>query len=49
VKVGDVIVQRGTVHAWVNKSETETAKMLCFVLPSQAVEGVKGPKPVDKE
>ncbi|CZR50654.1 uncharacterized protein PAC_00528 [Phialocephala subalpina] len=41
VRPGDVLLQRGTKHAWVNHSLTETARMLCFVMPSQSVEGAK--------
>ncbi|MCJ1328484.1 hypothetical protein MMC10_005161 [Thelotrema lepadinum] len=38
---GEVLLQRGTKHAWVNPSETETARMLCFVVPCKAVEGAR--------
>ncbi|KAK3173251.1 hypothetical protein OEA41_006580 [Lepraria neglecta] len=41
IKQGDVLLQRGTMHAWKNPSGTETPRMLCFVLPSQPVEGAK--------
>ena len=41
IKSGDVLLQRGTMHAWRNPSATEAARMLCFVLPSQNIEGAK--------
>lgn len=41
LKEGDVLVQRGTMHAWKNPSTTESARMLCFVMPSHPVKGAK--------
>jgi len=41
IKQGDVLIQRGTKHYWVNKSSTEVARMLCYVMPSQPVDGAK--------
>lgn len=41
LKQGDILLQRGTKHAWVNPSSTESVRMLCFVLPSKPVEGAK--------
>lgn len=32
---GDVLIQRGTMHGWRNRSETEEARMIIVVLPSQ--------------
>ncbi|KAH7263033.1 hypothetical protein BKA59DRAFT_506052 [Fusarium tricinctum] len=43
LKRGDVAVQRATMHAWRNTSETEWARMLYVLLPSTA------PKVGDKE
>ncbi|KAL2047794.1 hypothetical protein ABVK25_011344 [Lepraria finkii] len=40
IKQSDVL-QRGAMHAWKNPSATEPARMLCFDLPSQPVEGAK--------
>ncbi|GAA5854276.1 hypothetical protein JCM9279_005105 [Rhodotorula babjevae] len=37
VKPGDIVVQRGTDHAWVNPSETEWARMVYVLLPSKPV------------
>jgi quercetin dioxygenase-like cupin family protein len=36
LKRGDVAVQRATMHAWRNTSETEWARMLYVLLPSTA-------------
>ncbi|GAA5984496.1 hypothetical protein JCM10908_003374 [Rhodotorula pacifica] len=36
-KQGDIIVQRGTDHQWVNPSETEWARMVYVLLPSKPV------------
>ncbi|KAF2185766.1 hypothetical protein K469DRAFT_687618 [Zopfia rhizophila CBS 207.26] len=33
LKRGDTIIQRGTMHAWRNRSETEWARMLFIILP----------------
>lgn len=38
---GDVVVQRGTMHCWVNTSETEWARMM-FVLMDCGKDGVEG-------
>ena len=37
MKRGDICVQRGTMHAWKNRSETEWARMLYVLQPSQPV------------
>ena len=37
LKVGDVFVQRGTIHKWINESETEWARMF-FVMLSESVQ-----------
>ncbi|KAL4876675.1 hypothetical protein BJY04DRAFT_222851 [Aspergillus karnatakaensis] len=34
---GDVAVQRGTMHAWRNTSDTEWARMLYVLLPAEGV------------
>ncbi|GAA5984611.1 hypothetical protein JCM10908_003423 [Rhodotorula pacifica] len=36
-KQGDVVVQRGTDHQWVNASETEWARMVYVLLPAKPV------------
>ena len=41
VKKGEVIIQRGTMHAWKNTSG-KLAKMVFFVLPSQPVQAADG-------
>ncbi|RJE21055.1 Cupin domain protein [Aspergillus sclerotialis] len=41
LKQGDVLIHRGTMHGWRNRSATETARMVCFVLPSEPIPGVK--------
>ncbi|TVY56427.1 hypothetical protein LSUE1_G008879 [Lachnellula suecica] len=41
IKQGEVLVQRGTKHYWVNPSATEPARMIAFVLPSKPVEGAE--------
>lgn len=33
LKCGDTIVQRGTMHAWKNRSETKWVRMVCVMLP----------------
>ena len=35
LKVGDVVVQRGNMHAWRNPSETEWARMFTVQLDSE--------------
>jgi quercetin dioxygenase-like cupin family protein len=40
LKRGDVCVQRGTMHAWRNPSETEWARMLFILQPCEPVEAV---------
>jgi quercetin dioxygenase-like cupin family protein len=35
---GDTIVQRGTMHAWRNPSETEWARVVFFILGAKPVE-----------
>lgn len=37
MKVGDICVQRGTMHAWRNTSQTEWARMLYVLQPCQPV------------
>ncbi|KDE07387.1 hypothetical protein MVLG_02427 [Microbotryum lychnidis-dioicae p1A1 Lamole] len=37
VNPGDVVVQRGTNHQWVNPSKTEWARMVYVLLPSKPV------------
>lgn len=43
LKRGDLAIQRGTMHAWRNKSQTEWARMLYFLQESEPLEvgGVK--------
>ena len=41
IKQGDVLVQRGTMHFWINPSKTESASILITVLPSRPVDGAK--------
>ncbi|PGH21415.1 hypothetical protein AJ80_03333, partial [Polytolypa hystricis UAMH7299] len=38
LKRGDVFVQRATMHAWHNDSETEIARMVVFVQPAAPLE-----------
>ena len=38
LKRGDVCVQRATMHAWRNLSQTEWARMLDILQPTQALE-----------
>ncbi|KAK4960498.1 hypothetical protein LTR10_003394 [Elasticomyces elasticus] len=38
MKRGDVAIQRGTCHAWRNMSDTEPARMIYVLLPSQPIE-----------
>ncbi|KAK3988419.1 oxalate oxidase GF-3.8 [Cladorrhinum sp. PSN332] len=38
LKVGDVVVQRGTLHAWRNASETEWARVVFFLVGAEPVE-----------
>ncbi|MCJ1292902.1 hypothetical protein MMC34_004455 [Xylographa carneopallida] len=42
MRVGDVAVQRGTMHAWRNKSETEWCRMVFVLIASE--EAVAGGK-----
>ncbi|KAL1305024.1 hypothetical protein AAFC00_003924 [Neodothiora populina] len=44
---GDVCVQRGTMHAWRNASQTEWARMMYVLQPSLPVE-IEG-KPLEEE
>ncbi|KAI9734997.1 MAG: hypothetical protein M1834_002079 [Cirrosporium novae-zelandiae] len=37
LRAGDVLIHRGTMHSWRNTSETETARMVVTVLPSEKV------------
>lgn len=34
LRQGDVFIQRGTLHGWKNHSTTQTARMVCFILPA---------------
>lgn len=38
LKLGDVMIHRGTNHCWRNPSETVAARMLCFLLPAEKIE-----------
>ena len=38
MKSGDICIQRGTMHAWRNMSETEWARMLFVLQPSKPLE-----------
>ncbi|KAK3677159.1 hypothetical protein LTR78_002697 [Recurvomyces mirabilis] len=38
MKQGDVAIQRGTMHAWRNLSDTEPARMIYVLLPAQEME-----------
>lgn len=38
LKRGDVCIQRGTMHAWRNTSETEWCRMLFVLQPSKPIE-----------
>ncbi|OCK73962.1 cupin domain protein [Lepidopterella palustris CBS 459.81] len=33
LKRGDTVIQRGTMHAWRNASQTEWVRMLCVLMP----------------
>jgi quercetin dioxygenase-like cupin family protein len=37
MKAGDICVQRGTMHAWRNTSQTEWARMLYVLQPCEPV------------
>jgi quercetin dioxygenase-like cupin family protein len=37
-KKGDTCIQRGTMHAWRNPSETEWCRMLAVLIPAEAME-----------
>ncbi|MCJ1316874.1 hypothetical protein MMC15_002195 [Xylographa vitiligo] len=37
MRPGDVVVQRGTMHAWRNKSETEWCRMVFVLIASEKV------------
>ena len=41
LKQGDVLLHRGTMHAWKNHSRTEPCLIAFFVLPAEIPEGVK--------
>lgn len=47
LKVGDTIVQRGTMHAWRNPSDTEWARVIFFLLGAEPVR-VEG-KPMEED
>lgn len=47
MNVGDVIVQRGTMHAWRNPSETEWARVVFFLVGAEPV--VVGGRPMREE
>lgn len=38
LKVGDVVIQRGTLHAWRNASETEWARVVFFLIGAEPVQ-----------
>jgi quercetin dioxygenase-like cupin family protein len=46
LKTGDVLIHRGTMHSWRNTSDTEIARMVIVVLPSEDItiggKGVEG-------
>jgi quercetin dioxygenase-like cupin family protein len=37
LRVGDVVVQRGTMHGWRNPSATEWARVVFFLVGAEAV------------
>ena len=37
LKTGDILIHRGTMHLWRNSSDTETARMVIVVLPSEDI------------
>lgn len=39
---GDTVIQRGTMHAWRNRSRTEWVRMLCVLMPVEEGWMVKG-------
>lgn len=41
LKRGDVVVQRGTMHAWSNPSQTEWARMVFFLQDCLPLDAVK--------
>lgn len=43
LKRGDVCIQRGTMHAWKNPSETEWCRMMFVLLPCKDIE-IEGKK-----
>lgn len=38
MKVGDVAIQRGTMHAWRNMSDTKPARMIYVLTPAKPLE-----------
>ncbi|KZV63278.1 hypothetical protein PENSPDRAFT_590089, partial [Peniophora sp. CONT] len=36
-KAGDIVVQRGTMHAWRNPSKTEWSRILCVAVDAKPV------------
>ncbi|KAF2164271.1 hypothetical protein M409DRAFT_25152 [Zasmidium cellare ATCC 36951] len=44
VKAGDVVVQRSTMHAWHNRSESEWARIVTVIMQCQEVELENGRK-----
>jgi quercetin dioxygenase-like cupin family protein len=38
LKKGDTVIQRGTMHAWRNPSQTEWVRMLSILLPAEPLE-----------
>ncbi|KAK4197519.1 hypothetical protein QBC40DRAFT_341886 [Triangularia verruculosa] len=38
LKKGDVVVQRGTMHAWENKSDTQWARVVFFLIGAEPVQ-----------
>lgn len=42
VRAGDIVVQRGTMHAWRNASTTQPARMAFVLIASDNVSGPQG-------
>lgn len=41
LRKGDIVIQRGTMHAWSNPSQTEWARMVFFLQDSLPVRGIE--------
>ena len=37
LRTGDVLIHRGTMHSWRNPSDTEAARMVLVLLPSEDI------------